>query len=67
VNYDWVSIAVESNGKEMSPAIEKSINKVMTALTGASDNEIDDVWVAEGTVSYPGMEHTEETLYSYLF
>jgi hypothetical protein len=66
VNYDWASITVESDGKEMSPSVEKSINKVMTALTGVSDAETDGEWRAEGNVSYPGMEHTEEALYPYL-
>lgn len=65
VNYDWASISVESNGKKMAPAIEKSMNKVMTALTGVSDDEIDGVWRADG-ITYPGMEHTEESLYPYL-
>ena len=49
----------------MSPTVEKSVNKVMAALTGVSDAKTDGVWLAADIVSYPGMEHTE-ALYPYL-
>jgi hypothetical protein len=66
VNYDWQSITIEANNKEMPSTVEKKINKIMTALTGVSDNEINGVWLAEDTVRYPGMEATDEGLYPYL-
>jgi hypothetical protein len=66
VNYNWQSIIVEANGKNMSASIEKAINKKMTALTGISDDEIDEVWRAENTVRYPGMENVDEAMYPYL-
>jgi hypothetical protein len=66
VNYDWKSITVEADEKEMPAQIEKKINKVMTALTGVSDDEIDGVWLADGTVRYPGLETVDDAVYPYL-
>jgi hypothetical protein len=66
VNYDWQSITVEANETEMPSQIEKKINNIMTALTGVSDDEIDGVWLADGTVRYPGMETVDDAIYPYL-
>ena len=66
VDYDWRSISVVSEGKEKSPAIEKSINEVMTALTGVPGAKTNFAWDSGGVASYPGMEHTEKALYPYL-
>jgi hypothetical protein len=66
VNYDWLSITVEANEKEIPSQTEKKINKIMTALTGVSDNEIDGVWRADGTVRYPGLETVDDAIYPYL-
>lgn len=66
INYDWQSITVEANDKKMSSSVEKKINKVMTALTGVSDDDIDGVWLAENTVRYPGMETIDGSIYPYL-
>jgi hypothetical protein len=66
INYDWQSITVEANDKEMASSVEKKINKIMTALTGVSDDNIDGVWLAKNTVRYPGMETVDENIYPYL-
>jgi hypothetical protein len=66
VNYDWQSITVEANEKEMPAQIERKINRVMTALTGVSDDEIDGVWLADGAIRYPGLETVDEAVYPYL-
>jgi hypothetical protein len=50
----------------MPSSVEKKINKIMTALTGVSDDDIDGVWIAENTVRYPGMETVDEGIYPYL-
>jgi len=66
VNYDWQSITVEGNQKEITSPVEKKINKIMTALTGVSDDEIDGVWLVENKIRYPGMENIDEIIYSLL-
>jgi hypothetical protein len=66
VNYDWQSITVEANNKEMPVSVKKNINKTMIALTGVSDDNIDGNWLVENTVHYPGIETIDDDTYSYL-
>jgi hypothetical protein len=66
VNYDWQSITVEANNKEMPVSVKKNINKTMIALTGVSDDAIDGNWLKENTIRYPGMGTIDDNTYSYL-
>jgi hypothetical protein len=67
INYDWRSINVEANEKEISAQTGKKINRVMTALTGVSDANIDGgEWRAEEKIHYPGMETVDDAIYPYL-
>jgi hypothetical protein len=66
VNYDWQSITVEANEKEMPPSVKKKINKTMIELTGISDDIIGGNWCVENEMHYPEMKTVGESIYPYL-
>jgi hypothetical protein len=66
VNYDWKSITVEAEKRKMPPQMKREINKVMTALTGFSDDSIDGNWLVNETARYPGLETVDDAIYPYL-
>jgi hypothetical protein len=66
VNYDWKSIAVESSKNEMPADVKKHINNTLSSVTGYFEDKAGGIWSAKGVLTYPGMEHIDESLYPYL-